>query len=173
MNNWYVITGAPCSGKTTVINKLKERGYNVLHEIPRMIIDEELALGKTIEQIRTHGLLFQKKILRRRLAIEKRLSEKKIIFFDRAIPDSMAYYRFLDLPDDGLLQQAVEQCRYKKVFIFESVSYQTDYARKESPEQAGKLHQLLIDSYRKLPIPSLKIPMMPIEDRIALILKNL
>ena len=30
--NWHVITGAPCSGKTTVIRELERRGYSVVHE---------------------------------------------------------------------------------------------------------------------------------------------
>ncbi|MBW2239191.1 MAG: AAA family ATPase [Deltaproteobacteria bacterium] len=30
--NWHVITGAPCSGKTSVICELERRGHPVVHE---------------------------------------------------------------------------------------------------------------------------------------------
>jgi predicted ATPase len=30
--NWYVITGGPSSGKSTVIQELKDLGYTTAHE---------------------------------------------------------------------------------------------------------------------------------------------
>ena len=54
MNNafpWYVLTGGPCSGKTTLIDELKQRGYSVFPEPARIVIASELAQGKTIQDI--------------------------------------------------------------------------------------------------------------------------
>ena len=36
---WYVITGPPCSGKTTLIDKLEALGYPVVHEVARWVIE--------------------------------------------------------------------------------------------------------------------------------------
>jgi predicted ATPase len=41
--NWYVITGAPCSGKTSVIRELEKRGYRVVHEVARAYIEGKRA----------------------------------------------------------------------------------------------------------------------------------
>jgi len=46
--NWYVITGAPCFGKTAVICKLEQLGYQVVHEVARSYIDKELNKGQSI-----------------------------------------------------------------------------------------------------------------------------
>src|SRR6185312_6669514 len=45
----YVLTGGPCAGKTTVILELQKRGYHVLEEAARSVIDEMLAQGKTLD----------------------------------------------------------------------------------------------------------------------------
>ena len=50
--NWYVITGAPCSGKTSVINAFEQQGFLVVHEVARAYIDEELQQGKSLKQIK-------------------------------------------------------------------------------------------------------------------------
>ena len=50
--NWYVITGAPCSGKTAVICALEQMGCQVVHEVARAYIDKELGKGKSIAQIK-------------------------------------------------------------------------------------------------------------------------
>ena len=44
--NWYVITGAPSSGKSSVIRELENLGYRVVHEVARAYIEEELKKGK-------------------------------------------------------------------------------------------------------------------------------
>ena len=41
----FVITGAPGTGKTTIINALKARGYNCIDEISREIISNQIAIG--------------------------------------------------------------------------------------------------------------------------------
>ncbi|MBW1726234.1 MAG: AAA family ATPase [Deltaproteobacteria bacterium] len=51
--NWYVTTGAPCSGKTAVISALEQLGYPVVHEVARAYIDEELKKGKSIAKIKS------------------------------------------------------------------------------------------------------------------------
>ena len=40
-----VITGAPGTGKTSIINSLKQRGFNCIDEISREIISNQIANG--------------------------------------------------------------------------------------------------------------------------------
>ena len=42
MNQRYIITGAPGTGKTAIINTLKERGYCCIDENSREIIAEQI-----------------------------------------------------------------------------------------------------------------------------------
>ena len=95
--NWYVITGGPSTGKTTVINLLSERGYKTTIEHARHYIDTMKNEGNTVEEIRANKRKFQLGVLDMQIEQEAELSRSDIVFLDRAIPDAMAYYQFLDL----------------------------------------------------------------------------
>jgi predicted ATPase len=45
---WCVLTGAPCAGKTAVINELERRGHGVVHEVARAHVEAKLAEGRRI-----------------------------------------------------------------------------------------------------------------------------
>ena len=57
--NWYVITGGPGSGKTTVVNQLNMLGYHTTIEHARHFIDTQMITGKTAEEIRKNRKEFQ------------------------------------------------------------------------------------------------------------------
>lgn len=91
--NWCVITGAPCSGKTSVVKELERRGYQVVHESARAYIDQQLAAGKRLDQIKADERTFENHILNAKRAIESTLPPEETIFFDRGLPDSIAYFK--------------------------------------------------------------------------------
>ena len=172
-NNWCVITGAPHSGKTSVVKLLEKKGYRVVYEAARIYIDQEIAKGRTIEDIRKNELEFQKEILDLKIDIENNLPKDEVIFFDRAIPDSDAYYELCGLTGDKYLEEAMNKCEYKKVFLFDILPYERDYARTENKEEQAKLQKLLENSYKKLGLPLIKVPAMNSkEDRLEFVLNN-
>ena len=173
VNNWYVLTGAPSSGKTTIIKLLEKRGYSVLFEVARIFIDKELKKGKTIQEIRKNEKDFQKKILSLKIYFENKLIPKEITFLDRAIPDSIAYNELLDIPNNKYLENIFKKITYKKIFIFERLDFEHDYARTESKEEVKKLEKLIEKTYNRLPFPVIKVPSMSIEKRLKFILDNL
>lgn len=173
INNWYVITGAPSSGKTTIIKLLEKKGYKVVCEAARLYINQELRKAKTLQQIRNNELSFQRKILKLKIACESRLNPKDIVFLDRAIPDTIAYCKFLGIPKDKYLDKIVKKSHYKKIFFFKQLEFEKDYARTESKEEAVQLERLLEETYRKLGFPIVEVPKMDIEKRLRLILNHL
>lgn len=171
--NWYVITGAPSSGKTTTVNLLKERGYKTTIEHARHYIDTQRVEGKTVEEIKSNQLAFQKGVLEMQLAQEKELSADEVVFLDRAIPDAMAYYRFLKLEPDQALLDALKEMAYKKVFILDPLPLVADYARTEDVAAQQELHKLLTEVYEELSIPVVHVPVLPVKERVDFILNNL
>lgn len=171
--NWYVITGGPSTGKTTVINLLSERGYKTTIEHARHYIDTMKDEGNTVEEIRANKRQFQLGVLDMQIDQEAELSPSDIVFLDRAIPDAMAYYQFLDLEYNQKLLDAVQQVSYKKIFILDRLPFVNDYARTED-EQAQKLiHKLIIEVYQLLGFPVVFVPVASPDKRIEFILKNL
>ncbi|PIU78708.1 MAG: hypothetical protein COS72_02165 [Candidatus Moranbacteria bacterium CG06_land_8_20_14_3_00_43_56] len=174
-NNWYIITGGPCAGKTTALKELERRGYKVQYEMARIFIDKEIARGKNIEDIRGDEGAFQKKMLKMKVELEKKLPKGKIIFFDLGVPDSIAYYQMAGLSTkDTYLTKAVEGSSYKKIFLLEMYPYKKDYARIQPKEDALKIQRLLESSYKRLGYPIVKVPVMPtVKERVDFILNNL
>jgi predicted ATPase len=173
-NKWYIITGAPCSGKTTMLEILQARGHDVIFEVARLYIDQELAKGKTLQEIRSDELLFQKKVLEMKINLEKELSPDKLVLFERGIPDSHAYYKLFGSENDPFLEEAMQLCRYHKVFLLEPLDYKLDYARTESSEQQKLLHQLLEEGYQKINAQIIKVPVLGSKDeRADFIINNL
>jgi len=172
-NNWYVIIGASCAGKTSLVSELERRGYTVVHESARHFIDQEIQKGKTIQDIRKDERLFQQHILEMKINIEKGLNAEELTFFDRGIPDTQAFWELYNFPPNPLLEESLRTCSYKKVFLLEKLPYAPDAVRVETEEQQNKLHDLLEKAYRACGFPIMNVPAIPLVARADFILKNL
>lgn len=173
ITNWNVITGGPCTGKTTVINLLSELGYKTTIEHARHYIDTQKDRGRTTEEIRQNKLEFQRGVMEMQIEEEASLNPADQVFLDRALPDAIAYYRFLDLKLD---QRLLEQCNlycYNKVFVLDRLPLINDYARLEDEDEQIRIHQLIIEVYQSYPCPVVFVPVMEPNKRVDYILNEL
>lgn len=171
--NWYVITGGPGSGKTTMVNLLKARGYKTTIENARHYFDMQRLNGTTVEEVRKHQEDFQLKVLELQIELEKSLPPDDVVFLDRAIPDALAYYRYLNIVIDPKLSDAMHTIAYKKVFILDCLPLVQDYARTEDEVAQKKIHTAIINVYESLPFPVVHVPVLLPHERVDFILKNL
>ncbi|MFO8084316.1 MAG: ATP-binding protein [Desulfobacterales bacterium] len=169
---WIVITGAPCSGKSSVISSLEHKGFRVVHEVARAYIGDLLKSGKTIEEIKSDELFFEREILFRKIKIEAGLPENETIFMDRGIPDSIGYFKSANLDIAEPLEKS-RQVRYRKVFHFQPLWFEKDIVRIENEQMIRKLDTLLRQSYEMLAYSIVHVPVLPVEKRVDFILKNL
>ena len=169
--NWYVITGAPCSGKTAVISALEEMGYPVVHEVARAYIDKELKKGKSIAKIKSDILRFERHILYKKIEIEKSLSKDATVFLDRGVPDSIGYYILEGLYPDEPIKKS-KQTRYNKIFFFERLIFEKDAVRSEDDKIAAELDRILKESYQMLRYEIISVPILTVKDRVDFILKH-
>lgn len=171
--NWYVITGGPCSGKSTTVDMLRKLGYKTTVEEARHYLDLQRARGKSLREIERNRRRFQLKVLKDQIKQEKALAPSEIVFLDRAIPDARAYYRFWGIPEDRILNEAMKGVSYKKVFILDCLPLVKDYARHEDVNAQKRIQALLTTVYESLPFQVIHVPVMPAELRLKLILANL
>ena len=171
MNNWYVFTGGPNSGKTTMIKALLDHGYHVQKEMARIVIDEGLAQGQTIEEIRKDSRQFQIDIYNRECARLTTLDPKKMVCFDRGLQDHMAYFLLHGHKMPENMEQQLHRQKYKTVFLLGEPTYERDYARTETPEQAAKLFYLLQEAYEATGHAVVRPPVFPdVQERIDWVL---
>ena len=171
--NWYVITGGPCSGKTTTVDMLRNLGYKTTIEEARHYLDLQRARGKSLHDIERNRKMFQLKVLRDQIKKERSLDPNEVVFLDRAIPDARAYYRFWGLPEDRILTEAMKNVSYKKVFILDCLPLVRDYARREDVKAQERIQMLLTRVYESLPFQVIHVPVLPADLRLKVILENL
>jgi len=171
--NWYVITGGPCSGKTTTVNLLGERGYKTTIEHARHYLDTQRITGRTVEEIRKNQEEFQLGILEMQIEQEHSLNPDDMVFLDRAIPDCLAYYHFCDLPPHKKLLDILPKIFYKKIFFLERLPLINDYARTENELAQKRIHEILIEVCQSRPFPVIHVPASLPQERIDFILQNL
>lgn len=174
ITQWVVITGAPSSGKTSVIEALQKRGYATQEESARAVIEEKLQSGQTLDEVRAPASAgrLQGEILERKLALEKKLDPHTIAFLDRGIPDSISYFRLAGI-DTAPAIAASKLYKYRQVFIFDRLPLQKDGVRSESENIASLLDAAIENDYKAMGYNPVRVPVMPIEERADFILAHL
>jgi predicted ATPase len=169
--HWCVITGAPCAGKSAVIAGLAQRGFRVLPEAARAYIDTQLARGFTLAQIKADTLAFERSILLAKVRLEAQLPLTQTVFLDRAVPDSIAYFRLEGLDDTEPLALSRAH-RYQKIFLLDRLDFEKDAVRSENRASAARLEALLLRSYIDLGYAVISVPVMPIDQRVDYVLER-
>ena len=171
--NWYVLTGGPGSGKTTTIELIAAKGYKTTKEHARHYIQTQMQKGRTVDEIRRNQEEFQMGVLNMQIEQERMLLPQETVFLDRALPDALAYYHFLNLPVNQKLIDAIGIYRYKRVFILDLLPLTQDYARKEDEKAQREIHEQIIKVYSELKFPITYVPVLPPGERVNKILNNL
>ncbi|MGH7157628.1 MAG: AAA family ATPase [Candidatus Saccharimonadales bacterium] len=172
--DWHVITGGPGTGKTVLVDLLARRGFNTVPEAAKKIIDEGLAQGKTIQDIRGDEHAWQSTILRRILANEAATPPSQLTFFDRGAHDGLAHLQYYKLTPRNEWNDIKSGHPYKTVFLLEPLEdVAKDYHRLEDIEFTHKITDMMRDAYRQAGAEPIMIPALPPADRLALILRHL
>ncbi|CAL2095743.1 AAA_28 domain-containing protein [Tenacibaculum sp. 190524A02b] len=168
----YIITGAPSTGKTSLINALQKEGHLTFEEVSRRIILEEQKRKGTKtpweDVVGFTQLVYQKTIEELNTPIAN------YAFVDRGLPDNIAYLALKKHPiTKELLDFKYTKHYHTTVFvlpIWEEI-YVQDAQRLQSFEEATKIHHLLISTYQKLGFTTVLLPKNTIESRVQSIAK--
>ena len=171
--NWHVITGAPSSGKTTLIDQLADQGFQTVPETGRLCVEREMAKGRTIDEIREDFAALQHVIADMQLRIEGGLRATDVVFLDGAIPGSLAWYRACGRNPNVFLAECFHH-RYASVFILDPLPlFQENGARDDDALIVGLLDEWLARDYGALGYRVVRVPVMPPEERLAFVLETL
>ncbi|MFC2054757.1 AAA family ATPase [Chloroflexota bacterium] len=170
--NWHVITGAASCGKTTLINLLADKGFQTVPEGGRQYMEREIARGRTIDEIRANAAALQRRIKDMQLSIEDGFQAIDVAFLDRAVPDSLAWYRAFGLNPNEILLECFHH-RYASVFILDRLPLQPNGLRFEDDTYTGFLDEWHTRDYSALGYHIVRVPVLPPEERLAFVLERL
>ena len=169
--NWHVITGAACSGKTTLINLLADKGYQTVPEIPRRYIEREVARGRTLDEIFGNEA-DERAMTDMQRSIERGLRATDVAFLDRALPDFLYFWRLLGMNPNEFLAECF-QYRYASVFILDRLPLHLDGARIQDDAYTVLLDEALVRDYSALGYRVVRVPVLPPQERLEFILERL
>ena len=170
-----VITGGPGTGKTSLVKSLEEAGYLCYHEIIRDLTSEAIE-GNDPSQFATNPLAFvqdpfsfNEKILQGRLRQfhEASSADGSVVFFDRGMPDVLAYMDYFDQAYGEDFKDPCFQFRYDEVIILPPWKgiYKSDGERFESFEEASAIHLELVNKYEYFDYTPVQLPTGTVAER--------
>ncbi|RDY61786.1 AAA family ATPase [Flagellimonas nanhaiensis] len=178
-----VITGAPGTGKTSIVNGLESKGFHCFHEIIRdMTFKARMEEGDK-EHISNplvfvdDAMQFNKDLLHGRAQHHRQSKDidAPLCFFDRGVPDVLAYMDFFDQTYGKEFVEACENHRYDAVFIVPPWKeiYVSDNERLETFNEAEKIHDALMNTYTQFGYNPIIVPKDVVPERVAFILETL
>jgi predicted ATPase len=174
-DNFFILTGAPGSGKSTLLQHLQTLGFQGIAEPARQILAEQ-------RSIRGNGLpgsderLFVDLILSRMLGEYSRMdASTDPVFFDRGVPDMLAYASLFgfDYPPG---QNAAREYRYNRRVFFAPAweeIYTTDEERKMSFQAVRRFSDDLRNIYPQFGYVLIDLPCVSVQERGEFILNVL
>ena len=170
--NWCVITGASCSGKTTLINLLASHGFQIVPEAGRSYFEQELAKGRTITEIRDDPAAFTRQVYAIMRKHENGLQVNELNFLDRALPDGFAFFRIAGMNPNEMLVDCYHH-RYAAVFLLNRLPYQKDGVRVADDETAEYLESWMLRDYAALGYEVIRVPVISPEARVEFVIEKL
>lgn len=146
---WIVLTGAPSTGKSTVLESLADRGYSTHREQAREFLEQQIARGLAMPQLTTDPKMLVQRIFERNLQTHRNTSRQGVAIFDRGLPDVLAF----GLIDHVDIEPYIPQCgefRFVTAFLFERVPTHLDRLVYHSQTQLDEIERACEGIYTAL-----------------------
>lgn len=179
MENWerfFVVTGGPGSGKTSLLAALAARGIATTEEAGRAVIRDQVAIGGEALPWADKAA-FAERMLAFDMRTYRRAAEREgPVVFDRGIPDTIGYRRLVGLPVPLPLDAAARRFRYARcVFIAPPWPYifEQDAERKQTLAEAEATYHAMSAVYSELGYELVALPLVAIDARAMFVADTL
>ncbi len=166
-----VLTGGPCTGKSSLIKELQDSGFHVLKEIAREILTERKSINYNTFELEQE---IAKRQVMRENHFDSTYPRSEFLFLDRGLVDVVAYCSILlgRVPED--ISYYEFRNRYETVFFLDRLPLEEDGVRLESnEEEAERIHLEIYKTYLSLGYKPIKIPIVnSAKERMSKVLEN-
>lgn len=175
-DRFFVITGGPGSGKSTLVSALAEAGFATMPEAGRAIIRDQQAIGGTALPWADRGAFAEQMLGWELRSHAQAQSCSGPIVFDRGIADIIGYLTLSELPVPAYLHRAAALYRYNPtVFLapFWAEIYATDVERRQSATEAEATAAAMLAAYGAAGYRVVTLPCAPVSERVAFVLDEI
>jgi predicted ATPase len=176
VDRFFVITGGPGSGKSTLVNALRTQGVQTMPEAGRAIIQDQVAIGGNALPWGNRFAFAELMLGWAMRAYREARSLAGSVVFDRGIPDVLGYLNLSRLDAASHIRRAAGMFRYNpRVFIAPHWPeiFSTDTERKQSEEEARATCNAMAAVYTDQGYELVTLPLAPVEDRVQFVLDRI
>jgi predicted ATPase len=165
---YVIVTGGPGSGKTSLLAALRANGFAVTSDAARSIIQQRTRIGAP-------AMVDDESFAELILSWEMRSYSDAgdgVVFFDRGVPDVVAFYHLIGRPAPRHVYEAAERFRYHPtVFVAPPWRdiFANDAERTQTYDHAVRVYEALLRTYPGLGYDVAVLPMAPVETRVTFV----
>ena len=169
-----MITGAPGGGKTTLLLALQARGYTIVGDTARAIIQARRRRGLNP---RPDPYTFAQEALRTDIEnFIRHAASPGPVFFERGVLDALCGLDCITPLNESELSRWLSKYQYfPKVFVlppWEAI-YENDAERDHTFEHAESVNRIAQEWYRRCGYQVLEVPMVSVDERCSFVLREL
>lgn len=170
---FFILTGGPGAGKTTLIEALRQRGFAGSVEAGRGVIQQQVAISGPALHWNDPALFAELMLSWEMRSYDMARNEKGAVFFDRGIPELTGYLKLMGLPVPAHMRKAAEIFRYnRRVFALPPWReiFGQDTERKQDFSEAVRTFEAVTEAYREMGYDLVEVPRAPVEERMNFVL---
>ena len=173
MDDFYVITGGPGAGKTTLIEALEARGYGQTIEAGRFISQVQAAVGGPAGHAGDRVLYAELMLMHE---IRSYAAATGTTFFDRGVPELCGYLEMCGLPVPAHFERAAALYRYNRT-VFAAPPWReifvNDAERKQDFAEAITTYERCTAAYRARGYEIVDLPKVSVQERVEFVMGKL
>lgn len=174
-NRFFVITGGPGSGKSTLIDALQRAGYARSVEAGRASIQHQIAIDGPALPWRDPALFAELMLSWELRSYALAQAQSGPVFFDRGVPDVVGYLRLVRLPVPAHIERAARMYRYhRQVFIASPWPeiFAQDRERRQDFAEAVRTYDAMVATYADFGYELVELPRAPVAARVDFVLEE-
>lgn len=172
-DRFFILTGGPGSGKSSLIDALERRGYPRSVEAGRGIIQDQVDIGGPALPWADRALFAELMLSWEMRNYSLAQEQPGTVFFDRGVLDVAGYLRLSGLPVPQHVVNAAEMFRYnRRVFVAPPWKeiFHPDQERKQEFDEAFRTYDALTATYKEFGYELVELPRVSVEERVQFVL---
>jgi predicted ATPase len=173
-SNYFILTGMSGTGKTTLLQSLSSRGFRCYEEPVRALLTHQLEVDGPALPSKNAKLFVEEMLKLSTHNYEDAASNDDNVFFDRGIPDVIAYANRFGV-DSSQIEIEMKEYEYNKtVFLlppWEEI-FVNDTMRGKRYHEYLEFHELIRNTYMRFGYSLVEVPKTDNETRTDFVISH-